>query len=135
MSRRKIRAALELAIASMAPAIDTVYENTSYTPTNGKPYQKVFLLMNQPSNPTFGDSLKRYTGVLKVILCYPTNDGTANVTARAELIEALFKRGASITKDGVTVTSSHTPNIGNLQQAVDHIEMPVTVYFWCDVFA
>lgn len=135
MSRLKIRQALEVALASITPSIDTVYENKDYKPVIGKSYQKVFLLMNPPTNPTFGDTLTRYTGVLKVILCYPTNGGAKIVTARAEMIEALFKRGRSFSNDGVTVISANTPSIGNLQQAVDHIELPVTGYFWCDVIA
>jgi hypothetical protein len=50
MSLAQVRAALETALNSISPAIDTAWENAPYTPVDGTPYQQATLLRAQPDN-------------------------------------------------------------------------------------
>ena len=40
----QIRQALEKAVLAVTPAIDTAFENTTFSPKAGKPYQQLYFL-------------------------------------------------------------------------------------------
>lgn len=124
-----IRAALEVALAAMSPALATAYENVPYAPVNGTPYQRVRLLPVDPDNPTMGRFVTE-RGVLQVSLYYPLDAGPAAAATRAELIRATFYRGASFTADGETVIVESTPTIAPALIADDRYVVPVRVPFY-----
>lgn len=111
MSIPNIRNALEAALASIAPAIDIVYENVAYEPVPDSPYCEAYLMVATPGNPTMGDGYHQELGVLQVNLQYPLLAGTLDCALRAEAIRALFKRGATFTDGGVSVQVDRTPSI------------------------
>ena len=111
MSIVKIRAALETALAGMAPAISVAYENVAFSPVAGVPFCKAYLLTGAPQNPTLGSGFYREVGIFQVTLLYPIQAGTSPAAARAEMIQALFARGASFSNGGVTVIVMQTPAI------------------------
>ena len=134
MSLIKIRQALEVGLAGLGPAIDTAWENDPFTPTGGVPYQRVTLLPAKPDNPSVGATHRRELGILQVTLCYPFNAGTQVVTARAELIQARFRRGSTWQKDGVSVICDITPSIGPAQIDGDRFCIPVSISYFADIF-
>ena len=137
MSNLLIRRALEVALNGLSPALSTNWENVAYTPVNGTPYQLVNLLMATPVNPSVGSAattLVRQQGYLQVSLMYHLLDGTAAIEARAELIKATFKRGASFTNSGQTVIIRNTPEITPGVRDNDRWRVAVKIPFYSNEF-
>lgn len=130
MSQVKIRAALETALAAMAPALSTAYENVPYTPpASSVPYQRVFLLFAEPDDPEAGHVLHVERGFMQINLMYPLGVGDATARARAKLIQDTFYRGCSFTSGGVTVSVERTPEAGQGTVDGDRWFIPVKVRF------
>lgn len=110
MSFASIRAALETALNGVAPAIATAWENTAYTPVVGTPYQRAVIVPAAPANDEIGRTFNE-RGIFQVSLHYPPNTGPAAAYARADLIRSTFYRGATFTKDGITVQVVGTSTI------------------------
>lgn len=129
MSLVAVRQALETALAGMSPALATAWENVPYTPVNGTPYQRVYLLAAEPDNPEMG-TMATEKGFLQISLFYPLDTGPAAAMARAELIRATFIRGASFAASGVTTTIERTPEIAPAMIEEDRYHLPVRVRFY-----
>jgi hypothetical protein len=133
MSAVLVRAALEVALAAMSPALATAWENAPYTPVAGTPYQRVTLLLAEPANLEMGSARYTEQGYLQISLAYPLNAGAGAATARAELIRSTFYRGASFTSGGVTVNIEKTPEIAPGRVEEDRYVIPVKVRFFAHV--
>lgn len=129
MTLLAVRAALETALNAMSPALATAWENTPYTPVQGTPYQRVYLLAAQPDNPEMGGHVIE-RGFLQVSLCYPLSTGPADATTRAELIRSTFKRGDAFTASGITTQIERTPEIAPAMIEEDRYVLPVRVRFF-----
>lgn len=123
-----VRAALETALNGMSPALSTAWENVSFTPVSGTPYQQVHLLCAQPDNNEHGRTHFEQ-GYMQVKLMYPLQIGTSTIAARAELIRSTFYRGASFVSGGVTVKITHTPEVSPGSVEGDRFALPVKVRF------
>jgi len=134
MSVRALRAALEVALNSIAPTLATAFENVPFTPTNGTPYQRVNLLRATPENPSIGAGMHRDIGVMQVTLCYPIGPGPQAAEARAEAIRAAFIRGASFTSGAATVHITTTPTIGPAYVEADRYCLPVSIRYHSNSF-
>lgn len=128
-----IRAALEEHLAAISPALATAYENVSFTPQTGTPYQRVFLLPAEPDNPTYGPGIYVEQGIFQVTLCYPLAAGPSAAAARAELVRTNFRRGVSLLKDGVTTTIQRTPEIGVSDSDDACYLLPVRIRWYANV--
>jgi hypothetical protein len=133
MSQLTIRAALESALASLAPAVDIAWQNVPYAPVTGRPYQAAYLLPAEPTNHSMGDGSRQERGVFQVSLMYPPGQGTAAAGARAEMIAALFKRGASFMKGDMTVQIERTPEIADGREDGDRWMIPVKIRYFCNL--
>lgn len=133
MSQTKIRAALETALASIVPPISTAYQNFTFTPVTGQPYQDVYLLPAEPNNWAMGNASRQERGIFQINLKYPTGGGPAAAGVRAELIQSLFERGASFTRDGITVQVERTPDIGDGRSDDGRWMVPVRVRWFCNL--
>lgn len=129
MSLVAVRAALETALAAVSPALATAWENVPYTPVNGTPYQRAYLLAAEPDNPEMG-RMATERGFFQVSLFYPLDTGPSAAMARAELIRATFVRGASFTASGVTTTVERTPEIAPAMIEEDRYHLPVRIRFY-----
>lgn len=129
MSAVAIRAALEVAISAMSPALPTAYENAPYVPTTGTAWQRVNIVHADPRPLEQGGKLHEEPGFLQVTLFYPPNTGPAAAEARAELIRSTFKHGSQFTASGVTVTVSNTPSIVPIPEE-DWFALSVRVPFY-----
>jgi hypothetical protein len=129
MSRSEVRAALELGLSAIAPALATSWENRAFTvPAPSVPYQRATVLFAAPDNPEIGGGyLER--GFMQVDHCYPLGAGPGDAEARAELTRAAFPRGASFTSGGVTVLIIRTPEIAPGRPEPDRYVVPVKVRF------
>lgn len=135
MSQIKIRQALETALVTITPKVDTWFEGTAYTPKTGVPYQAVNLIMNKPDNPTLGDNFYRELGILQVTLRYPLLAGSVPAMTQAEKIRTLFKRGQVFSKDSIRVMVDSTPEIKVLPNEPDRFVIAVRVFFHSDIFS
>lgn len=134
MSIPSIRNALENALATIAPAIDIVHENEAYAPVAGRPFAEAYLLVATPGNPTMGDGFYQELGIFQVNLQYPTEVGTADAAARAELIRNLFRRGATFSDGGVTVQIDKTPEISGGTVEGDHWKLVVRARWHANIY-
>jgi hypothetical protein len=135
MSLVAIRAALEVGLNGMSPALATAYENVAFTPpAKDTAYQRVVMLPAQPENPAVGAQHRREVGVMQVSLHYPFNAGTQAVMFRAEMIQARFRRGSTWTKDGVAVIVDLTPAIAPGRIQDDRFVIDVSVPYYADIF-
>lgn len=133
MSLVAIRAALEVQLNAMTPALPTAFENANFTPpAAGAPYQAVNLLPAEPDNNVFGPNFQQ-RGLLQVTLSYPQAAGPAAAAARAELIRAQFPRGLSVTAGGITATIEKTPEVGPALIVDARYQLPVRVRFYANV--
>lgn len=132
MSLVNVRAALEKRLATITPPIDTVPENTDYTPVTGTPHQRVYLLAAEPDNTEFGSMFQEH-GIFQVTLAYPLQNGAGEATARAELIRAAFRRGTSLTQAGDVIVIEKTPEIGPGLPGDAFYELPVRVRWYVNV--
>ena len=113
MSAVKIRAALQTALNAMTPSLATAWENVAFAPPVATtPYQKAFVLFAEPDNSEYGATY-REQGIFQVSLMYPLQAGAGAAAARAELLRATFRRGASFSNGGETVIVTRTPEISN----------------------
>lgn len=130
MSQILIRKALEKRLATIASPLAQASENTSYTPVTGTPYQRINLLPATPDNAMRGTASHWQRGIFQVMLCYPLNDGVRNVETRAELIQALFKRGTTMVESGLRVLVIKTPAIGGpVPDVPDRYCVPVSITY------
>lgn len=135
MSIPHIRNALETALASIAPTIDIVHENGErYEPQPDVPYCEVYLMLAEPANPTIGENFYQERGILQVNLQYPPLVGTLDCALRAEVIRALFKRGATFTDSGVTVQIDRTAEVEAGDQVEGRWKQIVRVRWHADIF-
>lgn len=133
MSIPVIRGALEAAVAEIAPALPTAWQNTTRNPeADAGPTQEVALIWGEPQNPEFGGST-HHNGVLQITLSYPANTGPGAVEARAQVIAEAFPRARSIASGGLTITILRTAHIMAGFADQGRWKVPVRVPFYCQV--
>ena len=133
MSITAVRAALETKLATITPAVVTVWENVPYSPVVGVPYQAAYLLPATPENPTMGDAYYMEQGIFQVSLFYSLSAGAGAAAARAELIRTAFKRGTSMVSGTVTVRIARTPEIGQGRVDGDRWHIPVKIQYFAGI--
>lgn len=135
MSYKLITAAFVKRLNEMVSPLptQTAWENVSFDPPVGI-YQKAFILPANTSNPTYGDNLKRETGIFQVSIYAPSGNGSGLALDRAEIIRDWFSRGLSLVNDSVTVRILRTPSIAPAIQDEKNYIIPVSIPYFCDVF-
>lgn len=120
-----VRAALETQLATLAP-FATAYENVTYAPVVGTPYQQVTLLPATPDNPEMGPGYTEQ-GLFQINSFFPKDAGPAAAMARAEAIRDAFPFAASFVNGGITVNIIGTPEIGPGRPDGDRYMIPTKV--------
>jgi hypothetical protein len=133
MSLVAIRAAFEVALAAMTPALSTAYENAEFTPVVGTPFQVVYLIPAEPDNLEMSGALYWEQGFFQINLHYPLGAGPAAAFTRAELVRSVFYRGASFSSGGTTVSVERTPEIGPGLTENDRFIVPIRVRFFAQI--
>jgi hypothetical protein len=129
MSIQIIQSALEKRLETLSPVIATAYENASYTPVNGVPYQRVSMLVNNPVDYSVAMDIREDRGIFQVSLYYPQGAGRGAAQARAELVRQLFDAPLTITMSGVAVHVAQSPHVGSGMQDGDRWVLPVSIYW------
>ncbi|WP_107811667.1 phage tail terminator-like protein [Campylobacter concisus] len=122
----RIRQALEKAVLAVTPAIDTAFENTTFNPRAGEPYQQLHFLPAKPSAAVIDDSISEVLGVFQITLRYPAGEGVKNVLERARLYEKAFKVGVKLENE-VFITAPTSVNILGIDG--DRYGVAVSIYF------
>nr|DAV04098.1 MAG TPA: tail completion protein [Caudoviricetes sp.] len=122
----RIRQALEKAVLAVTPAIDTAFENTTFNPRAGEPYQQLHFLPAKPEAAVIDDSISEVLGVFQIILRYPAGEGVKNVLERARLYEKAFKVGVKLENE-VFITAPTSVNILGVDG--DRYGVAVSIYF------
>lgn len=132
-----IKGALELALFNLdVTPFPTAWENRDFTPAVGTPYQRVFFMPTRPENPTMGSTHYRTRGILRIALCYPSNNaGSAPAAKRADQICTLFKRGSAFTDSGLVINIDRTPYAKQGVPVDGWFIQTIDVYWWVDIFA
>lgn len=129
MTTAQIKGAFEVALGTITPALATSYENIVFTPPDAQTaFQIATTVFATPDNAEYGAS-SMALGVFYVRLQYPLNVGTANVLARAALVSAKFKRGASFVNGASVVAVSKTPEINIIGVELDRFAVLVKIPF------
>lgn len=136
MSVVSIKAALEIALNAMTPAMQTEWPNVTFSATANVPFQSVGFLFAEPRNAEMG-SRHQELGYMQVRLMYPllptSGAGIALQMARAELIRTTFKRGNTFASGGITVLVTGTPEIAPGMIDGDRYSMPVRIRFMAQI--
>ena len=129
MSNNLIKGAIEIKIASITPTISTAYENVTFTPVSGEPYQ-VFNLLPAINEAMFiNDVSYKSLGIFQITLHYPLNQGTADVMARADLYLNAFDIGTNLVNGAATVKITDTPDIRVLGVVGDRYVVAISVNY------
>ena len=130
MSIVNVRAALETALAAIAPAVVTAWENRPL-PTVGQttPYQIVNILLAEPDNATYGTEYHE-VGYMQIRLMYPQQVGPAAAMTRAQVIRDAFYRGRTVSDSGTDVIIQRTPEILPGQNIDGRYQVTVKVRFF-----
>lgn len=133
MSQVTIRKALEKRLAAMTPALSTAFENVTFTPTAGTPYQRANLLPNTPDNAVQGAAMYFDKGIFQVTLAYPMGSGPNAAETRAQAVRDWFRRGTSLVEGSVTVHVTNTPRISPALIDGDRFCIPVSVPYLAQI--
>ena len=123
------RLAFEEAINAISPTIATAYENVSFTPSSGVPYQELYDI------PASNDQLFTISaefeglGIFQITLKYPSGKGTKDVSNRAELYVSSFPVGTVLTKGTTKVHIIQTPKVNILGVDGDRYVVAVSINY------
>lgn len=134
MSTDAISKAFEKEIKLVAPTLPTALENVNFEGDEDQPFQTLYMRFAKPENPTMGDGHYRQRGYCQLRLSYPSNKGGGDASRRADLIRAHFRRGWTMTTDGVKTVVEETPEIGSGSNEGDRYIINVFVRFYADIF-
>ena len=123
------RLAFEEAINAISPTIATAYENVSFTPSSGVPYQELYDIPASNDHLFMDNSEFEGLGIFQITLKYPSGAGMKTVSNRAELYVSSFPVGAKLTKNGEVITVLQTPKVNNLGVDGDRVIVAVSINY------
>ena len=123
------RLAFEEAINAINPTIATAYENVSFTPSSGVPYQELYDIPASNNHLFIDNSEFEGLGIFQITLKYPSGQGMKTVSNRAELYVSSFPCGRKLTKNGDTITVLQTPKVNNLGVDGDRVVVAVSINY------
>lgn len=88
----------------------TAFENVTFVPIVGLPYEEPIVAMITPNDYALADGAQQ-RGIFQVALKYPIGQGSGAATARAEAIKAGFAKNLRLTSGGQLVKIMRTPEI------------------------
>ena len=123
------RLAFEEAINAINPTIATAYENVSFTPSSGVPYQELYDIPASNNHLFIDNADFEGLGIFQITLKYPSGNGMKTVSNRAELYVSSFPCGRKLTKNGDTITVLQTPKVNNLGVDGDRVVVAVSINY------
>ncbi|MBK7822932.1 MAG: hypothetical protein IPJ61_18280 [Tessaracoccus sp.] len=129
MSIATIRAALESRLNGMASPLPSAWENVSYTPITGVPWQRVNLLVNDPVDYAVSSDVVEQRGILQVTLYFPAGAGSAAAAARAQAIADRFAPVQTLISGATKVEILRTAHIAGGQVVDEWWCVPISIYW------
>lgn len=123
------RLAFEEAINAISPTIATAYENVSFTPSSGVPYQELYDIPASNDHLFMDNSEFEGLGIFQITLKYPSGAGMKTVSNRAELYVSSFPVGTKLTKNGEVITVLQTPKVNNLGVDGDRVIVAISINY------
>lgn len=133
MSLQKIKSAFETKLNTLAPTLQTSYENVAFTPTTGTPYQQIDFLWSENVGQYINEKDYLVKGICQTMLCYPSNKGMGDINAIVQLLIDTFYFGSTLTKDNLKINISGVPEVRNLgvDNTDSRVKVSVRVAFRC----
>lgn len=110
----------------LLPNLPTAYEGVSFNPPTGV-YQRIQFRISRPDDPVLGTGYYRERIEMQIFVNAPSNKGTGEALARAELLRTHFKKSTTISEDGVLIHVLETPQISGTMAVGDRIICPVLI--------
>lgn len=122
-----------LGTLTLTPAVPVAYPGVPFTPPSGT-YLEATIHQNTTLDHFIGtDSTSEYRGLLQVSVRTPAGAGIIAPMDLAGKVSEHFRRGTVLSKDGLSVRVSKTPDIAGPLQEPDRLHVPVSISFY--VFA
>lgn len=103
MSDVAIQKALEIHLSGFQSQ-NVAWENIEFNPVDGTSYLRPVFMPSEPSQASLGTSgLNRKIGIFQVSVVHPLMDGSGPAAAKADAIVNHFKRGTTLTQDGLNI--------------------------------
>ncbi len=129
MTIARIRSAFETKVKDWAqaqsPVIPVAYENTKFTPPDGR-YARAFVLPGETTSNDLGGKHRRYVGVFQVSLHLPNEGGTATASTLAASLDAAFPLTAPLSASGLKVFLTTPMSQGPALSEGGHYRVPVS---------
>lgn len=135
--QKNIRIACEQHLINMPDGLgvgNTAFENISFTPKTGTPYQLSRLVPLPVENPTLGDNYNREVGFYQVVLSYPRDEGVGRLTTMADKIKDYFKRGTTLVEGSDKVVIDRTPQISSVYINDTRAEITIRIRYYCEQY-
>lgn len=132
-----IRKAFEKHLKAMPDGLGetfTAFENASFTPTTGKPYQLSRLVPLPVENPTYGDNYNREVGFYQVVLSYPKGEGVGKLATMADKIKDYFKRGTTLVQGSDKVIVDRSAEISPVYINDTRVEITIRIRYYSEQF-
>jgi len=112
----------------------TAFENATYKPITGVPYQLSRLVPLPVENPTLGGSYNREVGFYQVVLSYPKGKGVGELASMADKIKDYFKRGTTLVEGSDKVIVDRTPEISSVYINDTRAEITIRIRYYSEQF-
>lgn len=135
--QKNIRIACEQHLINMPDGLgieNTAFENISFTPKTGTPYQLSRLVPLPVENPTLGDNYNREVGFYQVVLSYPRGEGVGRLTTMADKIKDYFKRGTILVEGSDKVVIDRTPQVSSVYINDTRAEITIRIRYYCEQY-
>jgi len=132
-----IRKAFEKKLVAMPlglGAVNTAYENTTFTPKADFPHQLSRLVPLPVENPTFGDNYNREIGFYQVVLSYPKGKGVGTLATMADMVKDYFKRGTTLVEGSDKIIIDRTPEISSVYINDNRAEITIRIRYYSEQY-
>lgn len=121
-----------LATLTLSPAMPVAYPNVTFTPPAAG-YLRATHVPNTANQVTLGTSGKnRHLGIFQVDVFLPINGGISTPMEKAGAVAAHFKRGTTLTRDGISIRIVRPPEIRPALQSAPYLQVPVIIRYQAD---
>ena len=130
-----IRKAFEKKLVAMPlglGAVNTAYENVSFTPKTDQPHQLSRLVPLPVENPSFGDNYNREVGFYQVVLSYPRGKGVGGLADMADKVKDYFKRGTTLVEGSDKIIVDRTPEISPVYINDTRAEITIRIRYYSE---
>jgi hypothetical protein len=122
----------QLATLTLSPAMSVAYPNVNFPPPTAG-YLRATHVPNTVNQVTLGTTGKnRFAGIFQVDVFLPINGGISTPMEKAGAVAAHFKRGTTLTKDGISVRIVRPPEIRPAIASAPYLQVPVIIRYQAD---